>query len=200
MDASKDQVSLWLPTIVSFWKKSSTMNRRRSLALLWIGLGSGILSLPATWVTFRPARGGPYTFLPWFSSTLGDPTITVTGFAARTFFPFEAPLWVVVIFSIGASAIRLSQICCSTTAGLNAVKGVAVIGAIWLLLVFAMMFVGERESLGIGGFLAMMCAAISVVGACVDPDDSLAGTSTQWESAAGTRSFSEDSHPEASVP
>lgn len=148
------------------------MNRRRSLALLWIGLGSGILSLPATWVTFRPARGSPYSFLPWFSSILGDPIISVTGFSARAFFPFEAPLWVVVILSIGASALRLIQLCYSTTAGLNAVKGVAVIGAIWLMLVLAMMFVGERESLGIGGFLAMICAAVSIVGACIDADDS----------------------------
>ncbi len=140
------------------------MTPKQLTGLLLAGVLAGIISLPTTWVTFHPAKGGPVSFVDWIGFTLGDPTITVTGFTGHTFIPCDVPLWVIVSISIGAAALRLMQLQNSSTFALPMVKGIAMIGAIWVTVVFLLMLVGERDSVGIGGFLALICAAISVVG------------------------------------
>jgi hypothetical protein len=158
------------------------MTSKRLVALLCVGMAAGLLSLTTRWVTFHPASGGPVAFTEWGGSRLGnpDPAIIVMGYDGRVFVPVRARLWWMVSMSIGVAALRLVQLQEQSTAGSALLKCFAVIGAIWMTLVFLLMLVGNRDNLGIGGFLALICAALTVVGSFRKPDP-------EWLQSSGDR-------------
>lgn len=149
------------------------MNAKQKNTLLAVGIVSGLLSLPMTWMTIYNAEvqvGGGLGNA--FNTAFQNMIFNVTGLNGQVTVFFTAPLWFVVGVAIAANVMQMMRSSGAFAIPKIALWVFAVVAAVWITIPMLLVLSSGKATLGIGWFLGVFCAAAPLI--CVSVPDTVA--------------------------